>query len=513
MNLRALFPFLLLVAACSTQPGVRIEPPAPPSENTDPELAPLYNEDKPLAIQGRYIVVFKKGERVVIGQDLKLQSMGADVRVMKSLEQGFVATMSESSLDELRRDPRVLYIEADQRVRLTATQNNAPWHLDRLDQRNRPLNGNYIYEATGAGVNVYVMDSGIRTSHNEFGGRAKIGFDATGGNGQDCNGHGTHVAGIVGGSTYGVAKGANLYAVRVLDCEGTGTLSGVLSGIDWVSKNHQKPAVANVSLEVLDSTALDEAVRNSIAAGVTYTVAAGNSGVGNCINSPARVGEAITVGATLADDSRAYYSNFGGCLDLFAPGDTITSSFASNDSATFTLSGTSMAAPMVAGAAALYLQNNRNASPATVQSVLIGNASGNAVGNAGANTVNKLLFVGQDDRGNPPPTPQPQPGAPCTGCESYDGNLSGPGAGAYLPNGTYYFAKAGTHKAWMRGPGGTDFDLYLWKWNGLGWEVVANSASESNEESATYNGGEGYYIWIVESYSGSGAFRFWLQRP
>jgi subtilisin family serine protease len=475
-------------------------------------LAPLYGEDNPQAIEGRYIVVFKKGERTLVGQRLSLQSLSGDVRVMKNLDQGFVGVMSEGSLEELRRDPRVAYIEADQKVRLTATQNNAPWNLDRTDQRNRPLNGSYTYTATGSGVNAYVIDSGIRTSHSEFSGRAKPGFDATGGNGQDCNGHGTHVAGILGGSTYGVAKEVTLYSIRVLNCEGSGTLSGVLAGIEWVTKNHQKPAVANVSLEVLDSTALDEAVRNSVAAGVVYTVAAGNSGVGNCINSPARVGEAITVGATGSDDSRSYYSNFGSCLDLFAPGDAIASSFSGSDTASYTLSGTSMAAPMAAGVAALYLQNNRNASPSAVQSALVGMATSGVVGNPGDNTANKLLFMGQDNPSNPP-QPQPGPGAPCSNCESHSGNLSGAGAGAYLPGGTYYYSKAGTHKAWLRGPAGTDFDLYLWKWNGSGWEVVANSASESSQESATYTGSDGYYIWVAESYSGSGAFGFWLQRP
>jgi subtilisin family serine protease len=485
---------------------VTIEP-SIPADNTAPALAPLYGQHNPQAIQGRYIVVFKKGERAV-GQ-LKLQSIEG-LRAMKTLEQGFVAAMSESNLDELRRDPRVAYIEADQKVRLSATQNNAPWNLDRIDQRNRPLNASYTYSANGSGVNVYVVDSGIRTSHTEFGGRARVAFDATGGNGQDCNGHGTHVAGIVGGTTYGVAKGAKLHGVRVLDCGGSGTLSGVLAGIEWITKNHQKPAVANVSLEVLDSTALDEAVRNSIAAGVTYTVAAGNSGVGNCINSPARVGEAITVGSTGQDDSRSYYSNFGTCLDLFAPGEGILSSFATSDSATFSMSGTSMSAPMAAGAAALYLQNNSAASPANVHGALVGTATSNSVANPGNNTANKLLFMGQD---NPNPAPQPQPNNPCPACESLSGNLSGPGAGAYLPNGSYYHSKAGTHKAWLRGPSGTDFDLYLWKWNGGGWEVVASSASESNQENASYTGSEGYYIWIAESYSGSGAFGFWLQRP
>jgi subtilisin family serine protease len=236
-----------------------------------------------------------------------------------------------------------------------------------------------------------VIDTGIMTSHSQFGGRAAVSYDAVGGNGQDCNGHGTHVAGTIGGSTYGLAKGVKLRAVRVLDCNGSGSNSGVIAGVDWVRTHAVKPAVANMSLGGSASSALDSAVTNAITSGVTFALAAGNSNANACSSSPARVTAAITVGATTSGDARASYSNYGTCLDIFAPGSNITSAWTGGG--TNTISGTSMASPHVAGAAALYLAGNPGASPAAVRDALVNRATTNVVGGAGSGSPNRLLYT------------------------------------------------------------------------------------------------------------------------
>jgi subtilisin family serine protease len=281
------------------------------------------------------------------------------------------------------------------------TQTGATWGLDRVDQRNRPLSGSFTYFNTGAGVTAYVIDTGIRFAHSQFGGRAVTGFDAVdGGSADDCNGHGTHVAGTIGGSTYGIAKGVRLVGVRVLSCSGSGTTSGVIAGIDWVTGNHAAgaPAVANMSLGGGASTALDNAVRNSIADGVSYAVAAGNGNalglaVDACGGSPSRVAQAMTISATDSSDRKAPWANTGTCVDWFAPGVSITSAWYTSNTATNTISGTSMATPHTAGVAALYLHGNPGASPATVTSALAAQTTRNVVSSPGAGTPNALLFT------------------------------------------------------------------------------------------------------------------------
>lgn len=286
---------------------------------------------------------------------------------------GYATEMSEADAEALSHDPRVKYIEQDGEVSVTATQGGAAWGLDRIDERNLPMDGNYVYNATGKNVNAYIIDTGIRTSHTDFGARAFVGFDAMndGQNGQDCFGHGTHVAGTVGGAQYGVAKNVRLYSVRVLGCDGSGTVSGVLAGIDWVAKNRVLPAVANISLSMgTVSQATDDAVQRAIAAGVTFVVAAGNDNGDACNYSPARASNAITVGATTSSDARAWFSNYGSCVDIFAPGENVTSDWYNGDTVLSIQSGTSMASPHVAGAVALYLEGNPTAAPAAVTSAL-----------------------------------------------------------------------------------------------------------------------------------------------
>jgi aqualysin 1 len=384
---------------------------AGPSAKRD--VAPLLKADDASAIPDRYIVVMKNGteRRFVTSASESVKSMGGSVTATyRHALRGFAAQMSPAAVAEVRANPDVAYVEADTKVSLTTTQTNATWGIDRIDQRSLPLSTTYNYTSTGSGVTAYIIDTGVLNSHNEFGGRASSGFTAIndGRGTTDCNGHGTHVAGTVGGTTYGVAKQVSIVAVRVLDCGGSGSNSGVIAGIDWVTSNHAAgaPAVANMSLGGGASAALDAALNNSINDGVSHVVAAGNSNTTACNTSPARVANALTVGATTSSDARSSFSNYGTCLDLFAPGSSITSAWYTSNSATNTISGTSMASPHVAGAVARYLQNNRSASPATVSAAINGNATPNVVGNAGSGSPNRLLYVSPTDGGpvDPPPS-------------------------------------------------------------------------------------------------------------
>lgn len=305
---------------------------------------------------------------------------------------GFSATLTEEELLRLREDERVVYIEPVRRVTIASTQTNATWGLDRVDQRNLPLNRTYTWNGTGAGVWVFVFDTGIRYSHVEFGTRAFFGFDAFGGNGSDGNGHGTHVAGTIGGNTFGVAKSANLVSIRVLNNAGSGTTSGIIAGMDWVAANHIKPAVANMSLGAPASTTVDNAVTRLFNAGVPVIVAAGNSNLDACGFSPARAARAFSVGSTTSTDARSSFSNFGSCVELFAPGSSITAAWHTSNTATNTISGTSMAAPHVAGAAAIFMGINRTATPQQVYNFLLNNSTRGIVTNS-RSVNNHLLFT------------------------------------------------------------------------------------------------------------------------
>ncbi|MDQ3288425.1 MAG: S8 family peptidase [Pseudomonadota bacterium] len=358
-------------------------------------------------LEGKYIVVLKEDSLTGPGAQglaIAVEQAAVDLaakfdlnveRVYGHALAGFAVDASEQNVARLLNDPRVEYVEEDSMVYPTTTQSGATWGLDRVDQRDRPLNGTYIYTPTASNVRVYVIDSGILASHTQFGGRVLAGATAIsdGRGSSDCNGHGTHVAGTIGGSTWGVAKAVKLVPVRVFGCTGGSANSTIISGIDWVRANAVRPAVANMSLGGGASSATDTATNNLINSGVTVVVAAGNDNANACNYSPARVANAITVGSTSSNDYRSSFSNYGSCVNIFAPGSSIKSAWYTSTSATNTISGTSMASPHVAGAAALYLSGNTGASPATVRSALYNKSTTGRLYSIGSGSPNRLLYT------------------------------------------------------------------------------------------------------------------------
>lgn len=306
-----------------------------------------------------------------------------------------ITGMTEEQAAAMATMPHVVSVEPNIRMSIGVDQSDATWGLDRIDQRSGSLNNTYSYGFTGTGVHAYIIDTGIRGSHAEFSGRMGGGYNALGSptDTEDCNGHGTHVAGTVGGTTYGVAKNVTLHPIRVLDCRGSGTLAGVIEGVNWVSENAIEPAVANMSLGGGVSASLDQAVDNSVAKGIFYAVAAGNNNGNACNNSPARATGAFTVGSTTQSDTRSSFSNYGSCVDIFAPGSGITAAWHTGDTSTNTISGTSMASPHVAGAAALLYDENPNLTVQDVKSTLTRIATPNAISNPGSGSPNLLLFT------------------------------------------------------------------------------------------------------------------------
>jgi subtilisin family serine protease len=352
--------------------------------NTEAELgqtgAPLMQAAPGMRIDGAYIVKVRDGadSRAVAAV------AGISPRYEYSIINGFAASLNPGQLTALRQMGEVEYVEEDQVVQADATQSSATWGIDRIDQRALPLSGTYNYTATAGSVRAYIIDTGLQAGHSQFGGRASNVYDAFGGNGEDCNGHGTHVGGTVGGSTYGVAKAVMVRGVKVLDCAGSGSNSGVIAGMDWVRTNHIKPAIANMSLGGGYSSTTNTAANNLANAGVFLAVAAGNNGADACNYSPASAAAATTTGSTTSGDGRSSFSNYGSCVDIYAPGSNITSAWI--NSGTNTISGTSMASPHVAGVGALYKATYGDAASSTIDSWVKNNATALSFG--------KLLYKG-----------------------------------------------------------------------------------------------------------------------
>lgn len=383
-----LVPLLALLPACQDAAG----PLAPPAALDRCRESPATGT--PGVVSGSFIVRLREGtDGGAVARDHGI----APTAVFSEVLDGFAGKIPADTRSALAADPRIVSIEPDRIVTTSGRQIKAPWGLDRIDQAHIPLNSTYTYSATGRGVTAYVVDSGIRLDHQAFDGRASAGYDGVGDgmSGWDCSGHGTHVAGIVGGWSTGVAKEVRLVSVRVFDARNQGTLSGVIAGIDWVTANRRLPAVANLSFNAPPSAALDDAVRRMIASGVVAVVSAGNAGAAGardaCDNSPARVGEALTVGASDETDARAPWSNYGSCIDWFAPGAGILSAGHSASNALAYASGTSMASPFTAGVAALYLQKNPGASPGQVAEALRSRTHDGTVRNA-ASASDALLY-------------------------------------------------------------------------------------------------------------------------
>lgn len=374
------------LAACS-------ESPTAVTSEIEPSFSPAQATGSP-DVAGRFIVTLRpSASPAAVAREHGLRPQYIYTHALT----GFAGRISDAARAGLLRDNRVVRVEPDGIATIVTTQTGATWGLDRIDQRARQLDNTYSYTNTGAGVTAYIIDTGIRFTHSEFGTRATSGFDAVdGGSADDCNGHGTHVSGTVGGSTYGVAKNVDLVAVRVLNCSGSGTWSGVIAGMDWVTANHVSPAVANMSLGGGANSSVDDAVRRMIGSGVATAIAAGNGNQAGraqdaCRYSPARVTEAMTVGATDQNDRKTSWSNYGTCVDWFAPGLSITSAWYTSNTATNTISGTSMATPHTAGVAALYLESNPLASPATVSTALAAATTKGIVANS-KTAHNDLLF-------------------------------------------------------------------------------------------------------------------------
>lgn len=374
-----------------------------------PQIAAKDKPDAPAQgklIADQYIVVLKEGADAQAIAD----ALGVKAKhVYKAAIKGFTAKLNAKQLDALRANPLVDFIEQDQEVTLSATQYSPTWGLDRIDQRYLPLSGSYTYTNGGAGVTAYIIDSGIESSHPDFGGRAYNVYDAFGGNGEDCNGHGTHVAGTVGGATWGVAKDVQLRGVRVFPCSGGSAWSTIIAAIDWVRLYAQRPAVANMSLGGGYSSAVNSAATNLANSGIFTAVSAGNNNGNACNSSPASASGVLTVAASNSSDTRASFSNYGGCVEVYAPGVNVTSAWIYGG--TNTISGTSMASPHVAGVAAQYKSLYGDVASSTINSWITGNATSGVIRSNPSGTPNLLLAT--PDVQAPPPYEPP----PCSGCQ------------------------------------------------------------------------------------------------
>ena len=523
--------FLLVIMSCSG--GEK-------DINTSPtsSIRPFPNYDIPS--NNEYIVVFKDSASFNIASDTFFKQ-GELISKYENVN-GFHVQIEPSRLSELIKNTNVKYIESNQIFHINTQQAGATWGIDRIDAK-KGLDSTYNYSNSGQGVTVYVVDTGVDTAHTELSGRVKPGYSAVSGGYEDCNGHGTHVSGTIAGKTYGVAKSATIVPVRVLDCQGSGSLSGILDGLNWLISNAKKPAVANMSLGGSKSQALDDGVKKAIASGIPFAVAGGNDTKDACNYSPANLPEAITVAAMDRNDARASFSNFGSCIDLFAPGKDITS--AKMGGGTTPMSGTSMASPHVAGVVALFLERKPNASPSEVWSYMKGLATSGVVSDV-SGSPNLLVYTDPNGGGNPQPTPDPtpnptpsptpipnptpsptpvptpipnptpsptppspEPGKPSfcetNRCLHYKGILNLFEL-ATLPPERPFFANGKTIEGKLVAPQG--FQLILWRTTDpyyRNWEIVADSTS-----AIKYTAIPGFYAWVIVANDTNGKYEFWF---
>ena len=464
------------------------------------------------AIPDEYIVVLKPE---IHTQNFAIKATEKVLKRFPNLNGMLIETSDPGALNR----EGVAYVEPNARVHILAEQSGATWGIDRIDSRSGTT-GVYKYSETGAGVNVYVVDTGIMASHTDFTGRVATGYSALGdGSTNDCNGHGTHVSGTIMGTTYGIAKGAVVYPVRVLGCDGSGQTSGVIDGIEWVAANARRPAVANMSLGGSKLQSLNDAVSKAIAKGVVFVVAAGNSSDDACRYSPASTPEAITVAASDKSDVSASFTSFGTCVDVYAPGVSITSAGISGNTSTATMSGTSMASPHTAGAVALLLEKSPGATPAAIASQLINNATRGAITSVPASTPNLFIFTNPGSGGGTPPTPPPSdPGIPseCNDagmCLTATGNLNPTTYYEQQPKEMLAINYARPIKIYVKG--NADFDLYLYYSSngGQSWSIVAQAVATGMAESLTYQANaRGLYVWFVmlKTSGTSGAYNMWF---
>lgn len=496
----------LLLGACGQETAQNVE-----QENVRSHVknAPLLGTESAHAVPGQFIVrlhddvdtgaLSAKGVSGLVSS-FGLDPQGVTVKqVYGTLVQGFAAQLSSQNVKKLRSDSRVQYIEQDQEVYSTGSQNNATWGIDRSDQRSLPLNSTYKYSTEASNVTAFIIDTGINTGHEDFGGRAKWGINTADRKDEDCNGHGSHVAGTVGGAKYGIAKGVKLIGVKVLRCDGKGHSSGVIKGIEWAASQKRGPAVANMSLGSPASQTTDDAVRAAVRKGLTMVVAAGNTNEDACNFSPARTSEAITVNSSDKNDRRSSFSNYGRCTDIFAPGSSITSAWMGRRNATKTISGTSMATPHVAGSVALMLAKNPDLTPAQVAQKLYANSTKNKIKDIGTGSPNRLLFTNPDGDGTTPPNPNPTPEN-----KVYEGRVSR-GSSSYQP-GRAGFKWNGGKIQGVLSSSAADLDLYLQKKKGSSWIDVAASLKGNSNETIKFNASAGTYRWDVYAYRGSGSY-------